>query len=218
MKLFISVLLLFFSISYCAGQVYKNIDYGYINASWTYINEGFKIQFTLPKDWHFFDASKNQYVKVGSDIKNIPAYTRSFQVPMANFKKSNSDRIATLFEVSKIGSKEIFQKQPFDDKADKTITVGVVYSENPDVYAFLKSTCLRCTDQSFKEIYLKSTKLGNIIFEGYITGVTDNKGNKMGHFFGARRMGNIYLICQYNFPDLEAFESYKEFFKTLALK
>jgi hypothetical protein len=53
--------------------------------------------------------------------------------------------------------------------------------------------------------------------DGYITGVTDKQGRKLGRFFGAKRIGNLYLVCQFNFPDLASFELYKEYFRGLTI-
>ena len=78
-----------------------------------------------------------------------------------------------------------------------------------------KKRCLqiKCTDENFKEIFFKDVQLGNTGFDGYISGVTDNEGKEMGRFFGAKRIGNLYLTCQFNFPDLKSFETYKAYFK-----
>jgi hypothetical protein len=217
MKHFWTIGITLISMASCIGQTQKSVDYGFINSGWTYKNAGLKLQYPLPKGWHFLDATSGSYIKVGSDIKKIPAYTTPFQVSIQDFKKSNSEQIATLFAITQLDTSAIFVAKEFDYNADKTITIGLVYSDNTDVYSFLRKTCLECTDENFKDIYLKDVKLGNITFDGYITGVTDNEGHKMGSFFGVKRVGSLYLVCQYKFPDLNSFEAYKNYFKGLAI-
>ena len=206
------------SFSSCKEKTQKTVDYGFINAEWTYKNQGLKLDYPIPKGWYFLDATSNNYVKVGTDINNVKAYTIALQISIQEFKKSNTDQIAILLSITKLDSTGIVVTKQIDDNADKTITLGLVYSESENTYSFLRNTCLKCTDENFKDIYLKDVKLGNITFDGYITGVTDNQGNKNGHFFGVKRIGNLYLVCQYNFPNLNSFETYKNYFKGLTIK
>ena len=199
----------------CNAQTQKSVDYGYVNSDWTYINDGLGLKFPLLKDWYFRDANSETLVKIGTDVKRLKAYTSAFQVPIQEFKKTNSDFIATLFEITKLDSSSTVLDTKFDYNADNTIVIGVVYSENSDVYAFLRKTCGKCDDSTFKKIFFKDVKLGNAKFDGYITGVRDNQGQKIGHFFGVKRIGNLYLVCQFNFAELSDFDARRNYFDGL---
>lgn len=201
----------------CNAQNQEKVDYGFINSEWIYHNTGLRLNFPLPKDWYFLDATTKSYIKVGSDINKIKPYTTPLQVPIQEFKKNNSEQVATLFAITKLDTTSTYVDKPFDYNADKTIYFGLVYSDNSDVYSFLRKRCLKCTDDTFKDIFFKDVKLGNTTFDGYIAGVTDNQGRKMGHFSGAKRVGSIYLVCEYIFPDLDSFEDYKVYFKDLTI-
>jgi hypothetical protein len=218
MKHLWTIVNIFIIVTSCTRQAEKNVNYGFITDEWTYKNTGLKLDYPLPKGWYLLDASSKKYVRVGTDIKNAKAYTIPFQVSMQNFKESNTEQIAILFAITKLDTSTTFVTREFDYNADKTISLGLVYSDNEDIYAFLRNTCLKCTDEGFKDIYLKNVKLGNVNFDGYITGVKDNQGNKNGKFFGVRRIGNLYLVCQYYFANLNSFDTYKDYFKGLTIK
>lgn len=207
--------LLFIALTTCSAQYQNAVDYGYLTSQWVYKNEGLGIEFPLPDKWYFNDASSKKLVKIGSDVKKLRAYTSAFKVPISEFKESYSNRIATLIEFTKLDSSSMVIAEEIDDNADKTISLGVVYSNNSDPYSFLRATCGRCDDTTFKQIFLKDVVLGNAKFDGYITGVRDRLGRKTGHFFGAKRIGKLYIICQFNFAEPKDFESYKKYFDKL---
>jgi len=196
----------------CNAQRQKSVDYGYVTSDWTYKNDGLNLVFPLPNNWYFMDANTETLVKIGSDVNRLKAYTSAFQVPVEEFKKTNTNTIASLFEITKLDTSATVVAKPIDYNADKTIIVGLVYSDNSDSYSFLRATCSNCDDATFKKIFLKDVMLGNIHFDGYITGVIDNLGRKIGHFFGVKRINNLYLVCQFNFAEFKDYEIYKRYF------
>lgn len=40
----------------------------------------------------------------------------------------------------------------------------------------------------------------------------------MGHFFGVKKIKDLYLVLRFNFPDMEAFEKYQANFSGLSVK
>jgi hypothetical protein len=197
-----------------------HVDFGYVDSSWTYKSAGLGIRFPIPKGWYFMNAATNPtaYVKAGSRLMHIMGYNKPMVVPIANFNKVHKNSIAILFAFSKLADSAIVVRKPLDYNADKTFSFGITTATDTSTYAFLRYTCLKCTDESFKEIYTGKVNFGNTEFDGYITGVTDKKGNKMGHFIGIKRISDHYLVLQFNFPDPAAFENYKEFLKELQVK
>lgn len=197
-----------------------NVDFGYVDSSWTYKSAGLGVSFPIPKGWYFMNGATNPpaYVKVGSKLMHIMGYNKPMRVPIADFNRIHKNSIAILFAFSKLADSAIVVRKPLDYNADKTFSFGITTATDTSTYAFLRYTCLKCTDESFKEIYTGKVNIGNTEFDGYVTGVTDKKGNKMGHFIGIKRISDHYLVLQFNFPDPDAFEHYKEFLKELQVK
>jgi len=158
------------------------------------------------------------YVKIGSDIKYISAYTKNIKLTIKEFiAEFTNQSSATLFAISYLDNKLDIVKNPFDYNADKTITFSLAYSEGKTVDEFLLKSCSRCTPESFKKIKFYNQKIGNTIFDGYITGVTNIQGNSLGHFFGIKKTGCMYVILEFNFPNMDSFESYKSYLKGLSI-
>lgn len=197
-----------------------HVDFGYVDSSWTYKSEGLGVRFPLPKGWYFMNAvtTPSAYVKIGAKLIHIIGYNRPMRVPIADFNRIHNNSIAILFGFSKLPDSSIIIRKPLDYNADKTFYLGITKMLDTVPYNFLRFTCLKCTDESFKDIYTDKVKIGNTEFEGYITGVTDKKGNKMGHFFGIRRVSEHYLVLQFNFPDLDSYEKYKDYLKDLSVQ
>ncbi|RZS71130.1 hypothetical protein EV199_3031 [Pseudobacter ginsenosidimutans] len=223
MKAFAALLLLVVLSTNTNGQTVStqtHVDFGYVDSSWTFKSAGLGVKFPIPKGWYFMNGATNppSYVKVGSKLVHIMGYNKPMRVPIADFNRIHNNSIAILFAFSQLPDSGIVIRKPLDYNADKTFSFGITTATDTSTYAFLRYTCLRCTDESFKEIYTGEVKIGNTIFDGYITGVTDKKGNKMGHFIGVKRISNHYLVLQFNFPGPETFDSYKEFLKDLQVK
>lgn len=199
---------------------FTSVDFGYIDSTWTYRNDGLGITFPLKKEWYLLNsiAKPGMYVKVGAAQSNIEGYNKAVQLPAAQFEKFHTSSIATLFAVSILDANAAIIKQPLDYNADKTFYFGLTKATYPDAYDFLRITCLKCTDEMFSDMFYGKLKLGNTEFAGYITGVTDLKGNKMGHFFGVKKIKDLYLVLRFNFPDMEAFEKYQSNFSGLSIK
>ncbi|MGN6420167.1 MAG: hypothetical protein ACTHMC_21850 [Pseudobacter sp.] len=199
---------------------FSSVDFGYIDSTWTYRNDGLGIIFPLQKDWYLLNAIAKPgiYVKAGSAQSNIDGYNKPVQLPAAQFEKFHTSSIATLFAVSILNANAETVKQPLDYNADKTFFFGLTKATYPDAYDFLRITCRKCTDEMFSDMFYGKLKLGNTEFAGYITGVTDLQGNKMGHFFGVKKIKDLYLVLRFNFPDMEAFEKYQANFSGLSVK
>lgn len=199
---------------------FSSVDLGYIDSTWTYRNNGLGIVFPLKKEWYLLNAiaKPGMYVKAGTSQSNIEGYNKPVQLPAAQFEKFHTSSIATLFAISILDAKTAIIKEPLDYNADKTFYFGLTKATYPDAYDFLRITCLKCTDEMFSDMFYGKLKLGNAEFAGYITGVTDLKGNKLGHFFGVKKIKDLYLVLRFNFPDMEAFEKFQSVFSALTVK
>lgn len=197
-----------------------HVDFGYVDSSWTFKSAGLGVTFPLPKGWYFMNGVTNPpaYVKIGAKLIHIIGYNRPMRVPIADFNRVHKNSIATLFAFSQIADSGIVVRKPLDYNADKTFYFGVTAATDTNTYNFLRYTCLKCTDESFKEIYVGKVNIGNTEFEGYVTGVTDLRKNKMAHFIGIRRVSDHYLVLQFNFPDPELFDTYKDYLKELVIQ
>lgn len=221
-----SMLLLLFTVIILSEAHSQNpdkfttVDFGYIDSTWAYRNNGLGITFPLKNEWYLLNAiaKPGMYVKVGAAQSNIDGYNKAVQLPAAQFEKFHTSSIATLFAVSILDANAAIITQPLDYNADKTFYFGLTKATYPDAYDFLRITCLKCTDESFSDIFYGKLKLGNTEFAGYITGVTDLKGNKMGHFYGVKKIKDLYLVLRFNFPDMEAFEKYQSYFSGLSIR
>ena len=196
------------------------VDYGFVDTSWTYRNEGLGITFKLQDGWHFmnFLSEPNTYVQVGAGLINIEGYTKPIKVPISEFKNVHNNSSATLFAFSQLGDSSEIVTRTLDLEADKTFYFGLTSTTGTSIYDFLRTTCLKCTDDTFKKIYLPNIIIGNTIFSGYLTNIKDKEGNKLGRFFGIKKIKEMYLVLQYNFPDTQSFESYKLFLKDLKIQ
>jgi hypothetical protein len=208
---------------YCCAQAAAKpavVDYGHVTTEWVYKNEGFNITLPLPKGAYFMNALSKPpvYVRIGSPVSHIEGYAKAVKVPVAEFNEVHKSSIATLFSFSYLPKDTAaIVKKPLDFNADKTFYFGLTNTDEKSVRDFLRQTCLLCTDEGFKEIYFPNVAIGNTYFDGYITGVRDLKGNKMGKFFGIKRVGDMYLVLQYYFETIEQYEEYKDVLKELRL-
>lgn len=223
-KYFAAIVLLFLSVVITVhGQTKTSttyVDYGYINENWVYKNQGFGVQYPFPKNWYFLNPTSKppSYVRVGANQNYIYGYTVPIKIPIAQFIKLHDNSVATLFCISQLEQSSDIVKDTLDYKADKTFYIGITKANQLSEYDFLRKTCLKCTDETFKEIFMEKVKIGNTEFNGYITGTKDNHGNTLGHFFGIKRIKDFYLVLEYNFPDLPSFESYKTYLKEFSVK